>query len=637
MPRYENKRSKLFFEIVRDRVTVRTCTGQGDSKRLKEQAYESEDDARYAYGKQLAKYRSFGATLVGMAQHLAEPRSQPASDLLLDTYFVAGDDRFLDEVLRSASANKLANLAERWASDARPWAREMLLAYIDDGCDRPEHKGLVKRLFKRIEKAGDDEAMAHFLVAFDTLPRRVLIKAWEYSTTRVLRADPNFIERLVHHGTQTTTHPQFSRATRRYLARRTYRYFRNFARRNCGTPDLPRYAKWLRHALALYRDESLATAAQLLDAWGLVHALYHYSPVLAIEPRGIHLADGKSLGELAPAPHFPDAWRGCFAELVDLLVTAKARTVRAWTAAWLRASYATELKTLTFGQVKALITSPHDELQVLGAELLGSLTGLETLAIAEWLELLAVENLEIIPAICDVVERHVTPARLPLAQCIDLACAKTAPVARLGLQWARGKRIDSADDLKAIMRLAKAGVATVRVDGTAWASEILRSHPKAQPEHLRDLCDAPHADAREQALTAVVAETKLAPSSLWFALTESPYDDVRKVVVANATKWRAEAPKQTLRHVWTTAILAVNGGSATKRRVPRAIAERIASHPDEAAELLPILRLALRSVRPAERAAALTALARAAQASPTLRELAHELIPELTLTEQVTS
>ena len=87
-------------------------------------------------------------------------------------------------MLRSRLGGKLAACAERWYEDARPWARAQLLAYVDDGCDRPEHKGLVKRLFKTLEAAADDEAMAHFLVAFDTLPRRLLVEARGHAAIR---------------------------------------------------------------------------------------------------------------------------------------------------------------------------------------------------------------------------------------------------------------------------------------------------------------------------------------------------------------------------------------------------------------------------------------------------------------------
>src|SRR5262249_4647640 len=163
---------------------------------------------------------------------------------------------------------------------------------------------------------------------------------------------PSYRERLVKNGKAYATDPQFSRATRRYLARRAYRYFRSIARRNFGgASDPARYGKWLRFALALYSDAALATPAKLLDARGLVHALYHYSPALAVTARGFVLAHGKKLGELVPAPHFPAAWQGVFDDLFTLLVTARSRTVRTWTTSWLRSHHASELAALKFAHV----------------------------------------------------------------------------------------------------------------------------------------------------------------------------------------------------------------------------------------------------------------------------------------------
>jgi len=634
MPRYVYRGSSQFFEAERDGQMVRTCNGYGDNKRIREKEYASEEEARYAYGRDVAKHVAMGFRYNGPSQHLPAPAIEAAGSMMLvEEYLKAGDERFVEELLRMRTQGaSLKKLAEPWLADKRPFARRALLAYIDDGCDRPDHKALVKQLFKRAEAAGDDEVMAHFLVAFDGLGRRVLVKASKYSDEQDLRYDPIVPERLVANGKVVVASPQFSRATRRYLVRRAYRYFRKLAYR-----DLPRYGRALRIAMPLYHDDALASAARLLDAWGLMHALYRYSPVIQRGPKGITLTRGKSLGALAPAPHFPAAWLNVFDELVAMLIAAQSRTVRNWTIAWLRQHYATQLATVDYAKVKSFVTSQHEELQHLGADLLKNVKGLETLAMTEWLDLLAIENLDILPIVCEVVEKHVSPSRLTLEQCVQLACAKTAPVARLGLAWAKGKRVQTADDLRLIAKLSKAGVATVRSEGTAWATETIKTHPQATPEHLRDLCDAPHADAREHALAAVSEKQELAPPALWFALTESPYEDVRKVVLHNATKWRAEAPKSTLQHVWTTATLAVHRGSDVKRRVPRAIAERIASHPEEAAQLLPILRLALRSVRVPERATALAAIARAVHANAELRAMAHELIPELTVTEQITS
>jgi hypothetical protein len=326
------------------------------------------------------------------------------------------------------------------------------------------------------------------------------------------------------------------------------------------------------------------------------------------------------------------------AELLELANGAGSRTVRAWAVAMLRTRYAGELAALAFPAVKQLVASPHDEVVMLGGELLTKLAGLEALPLADWLELLAIQNLDVLPLIAQLAERMLSPARLRLAQCIDLACSKTAPVARLGLGWAKARSIDTLDDLRAIARLARAGVAAVRADGAAWAASVLGAHAAALPEHLRDLCDGPYADARARALDVVVGTERFAgDTGLWLALTESPYPDVRAVVLRHAARWRDQAPVATVRHVWATAVLAIHGGSAVKARVPREIADRIAAHPDEAAALLPVLGHALRSVRPAERALALGALARAARKTPGLAELAHRMLPELTLSAQVSS
>ena len=626
--RYEG--DGAFFEIERDGCVVRTCTGRGDKLRRSETTHDSEDDARYGYVKKLAA-ASWGMRPAGRSQVLAssEPEQAVASSVLFDEYFAAGDDRFLTEARLLRAGAKLAAFAERWYADQRPWARGMLLAYVLEGCDLPDHKGLVKRLYKRAEAASDDDVIAHFMVAFDAMGTRLFVVHG-----RGGEPEPTANPELALYADEGDPRSQrFSRATRLYLARRAYRYFRRIAYR-----DPARYARGVLRALPHYRDEALVTPAQLLDAWGLMQALYGESPALVRDPRGMRLAYDRSLADLEPAPRWPDAWKAAehFDAMLGVLVAAQSRTVRAWLARWLRAHHAERLAQLAYPQIKRLVMSPHDEVQTLGGELFGKLAGLESLAIGEWLELLAIENLDVVTIVARVVAQHVSPGRLSLEQCIALACARTAPVARLGLSWAREKPVAGDADLRAIAKITRAGVASVRAEGTQWVASIVTTHAAATPEHLRDLCDAPHADAREHALAAVEQTPKLAPPALWFALTESPYPDVRDVVIGNATRWRDAAAPNTLRHVWSSAMLAVHRGSAAKRRVARQIAERIASHPAEAEQLLPLLGVALRSVRPPERATALAALVRALRHRPELRALGARLVPELAIGEQVT-
>src|SRR5690349_8464080 len=66
---------------------------------------------------------------------MANARTRAGSNLLLDEYWEAGDDRYVDEVLSLTAGKKLKSLADRWLKDSRPFARRTLLAYIGDGCD----------------------------------------------------------------------------------------------------------------------------------------------------------------------------------------------------------------------------------------------------------------------------------------------------------------------------------------------------------------------------------------------------------------------------------------------------------------------------------------------------------------------
>jgi hypothetical protein len=644
--RYEDRGGGRFWEIEQDENVVRTCEGQtgGDATpKQRERALPDEDAAYLAMGKDIRRHMRRGYRWVGPAQVLAttdDAAGPPGSTVLLDELYAAGDDRFDVEVKRSRAAARLAALAEPWYRDARPWARRALLAYIDDGCARPYHKPLVKKLFKLAEAAGDDEAMAHFLVAFDRLSRRALVdetvwnpQACVYDTVKTLANDPSLPERLKRKDRPPIDSPVFSRATRRYLARRAARYVRHL-----GFRDLARYGRAVRVALPLYPETSTSGPARLLDAWGLTQILYGRSPVLDRRTSGIRLAAGRSLGELEPAPRFPAAWQGAFEEVWTLLLTARSRTVRAWSLAVLRRDHRAALDAARFERVAQLLRSPHSEASGLGAELLPMLSGLETVPITAWLELLALEDLDVIAVVVAMVEHVVLPARLDLAQCVALGLAPVAAVASLGVRWARGKPVSTADDLALVARLTRAGVASARGEAAAWAVELARTHAAAGAPFLRDLCDAPFADVRELALAALAdIERFAAEPALWFALTESPYDDVRAVVLRHAQRWRDAAEPATLRHVWTSAVLAVHRGSTVKRRVPRAIADRVAAHPDEADALLPVLGLALRSVRAPERAAALAALARAIHRDPALRERARTHLPELTITGEVSS
>ncbi len=60
----------------------------------------------------------------------------PVTALLLQEHFESGSEQFLPALLACDSSPTLRAFAPKWLADRRLFAREMLLRYIDDGCDR---------------------------------------------------------------------------------------------------------------------------------------------------------------------------------------------------------------------------------------------------------------------------------------------------------------------------------------------------------------------------------------------------------------------------------------------------------------------------------------------------------------------
>jgi hypothetical protein len=557
-----------------------------------------------------------------------------SSSLMLEEWFEAGDLRFYDELLASTAEKKLKSLGERWARDQRSFARRMLLRYIDEGCDRPNQRALVKKLFKTAEEKGDDEAMAHFLVAFDRLLKRRLVARdrYDWSVREVVREQVLVEEAAVPRRAQVSKgsgHPsgRFTRATRRYLKRRALRYFRRL-----GYRDIDRYGRAIRAALMLYEDQHLEKPEHLLDAWGLVHALYWGSPVLVRDPGGVRLASGRSLADLEPAPMHPKAWEHCFEELLHMLEKARSRPVRLFAKHLLEASYAEEAKHLMLGRIKRLLMSPHEEPQEYAAERLKHLPGLEKLSIDEWLELLEVNHPAAIAMIVEYVKKHVAPSRLDLAAAVKLGLSSAAPVAELGLAWAKEKPIARPQDLAEIMKLAAAPCPRVRQDALAHLVALIASSPLAADEHVRELCDSRFEDARKAGLDAMLRIDRHRDSTLlWGSLAESPYDDVKEFFVAHLEAREKHLAPESLLGVWASSLLSVHRGGRAKRTVLSRVTERVIGRAAEAPGLVPLLAVSLRSVRAPERRGALAALARAAFRAPELAKEIAARIPELEL------
>ncbi len=560
------------------------------------------------------------------------PADTGSSTLLLSEYFDAGDERFLSELYASNAARKLQVFGPRWSADKRRFARDALLAYIDDGCDRPHHRPLVKKLFKHAEAAGDDEAMAHFLVAFDRIAPRVVVSAkrrvpgtYGRAKTSVLRDDPavptyrSVADRL----------GRFTMKTRRYLQRRAWRYLRAMARR-----EPVEYVRVLSWVLAQYADTQFDPPQKMLDCWGLVHALFWGNDAIRRTVDGVRVPAGRSMAELRPAPYAEELWREpyAFEPLFILLVRAQSAMVRTVAAGFLERSHAGALRELTVEQLLALLKSPHTQAQALGAKLLEGSSGLERLSVSEWLELLKVDNPYALPVLCRLVLKHVSPSRVSLEHCVQLATSRPAPVAELGLEWLKARKITAEADFEAVLAMRNAPADVVRAPAVRWLLGLFETSEHARPEHVRELLDSRYEDVRKCALESLETAGRFADEPmLWAALAESPYSEARAFLLTHLALRQSVLDEGSLRHLWATVLLAVQRGSRAKQRAIVQVAKVVASDPAKADDLLPLLAVALRSVRAPERRSALAAIAQAVAKNGALAGAVKRHVPELKL------
>ena len=413
--------------------------------------------------------------------------------LLAEEYFGAEDPRFLQAIRAVRQPKALAGFVDRWKHDVRPFARTQILAYLAEPLDSVGHNVVVKRWFKHAEEQGDDEIMAAMLVALDVLVRRVRRtrqrydwRAREIWTEERLVTPRDVLPReltVKRHGwngreyaeyTAPASIPRngrlFSHRTRAYLRRRAWRYFRRL-----GYQHPERYVPAVARALTQYQDDDLARGENILDSWGLVHACFRGHAALEFTSSQIRLKEGRSIGDLTPAPRFAALWQSPEAAktLFSLIRQARSRLVRLWAMELLRQEHAVRLAEVPVEELFALLEHADEEVQQFAARLLEASPATSRLPIATWFKLLATQNTLALEAICRAMQRHVAGERLSLDDCLRLACSPPAPVARLGLTFLKARSIASAEDRRALAAVADTRCAATAGELAAWALQSI--------------------------------------------------------------------------------------------------------------------------------------------------------------------
>lgn len=589
--------------------------------------------------------------------------NDPASILLVEEYFAREDAGFVEALRRVTHPKVLAAFADRWKRDPRPWARAQIFVYLERPLDCPGHQPLVKHLFKDAEERKDDELMAAFLTAFDTLIRRVRRAHWSWDrSTRSgreeerLEAPRDVLPAEIH---KTFLHPKtgqrvtisktgrktrggriFTHRTRHYLRRRAWRYFRWMG---YGRPAA--YPAAVVNALRRYRDADLEKGEHILDSWALLQICFYGGDVIEFKTRHDTLRAGKSLGDLRVAPRFGPAWDTPEAAglVLSLVVQAQAKLVRLWAMDLFRTLTSREAVEVSADQILGFIDHEDERVQAFGAELFESQSGNEKLPVSTWLRLLGTRNVTVLATLCAAFARHVSAERLTLAQCLELAMARPVPVARLGFQLLQGRSFATAE-LPSLIVLAEARCASLAAELATWALARVGAREHYELEAVSRFFDSisqPTRDAAWAWLTAGAVNPSTSNADarsagyddpvLWSRLAETPFDDLRLKIVDHLAL-RLETPALSvdqLAPVWCAVLLGVHRGGRQKLKAVRELAEAIAREPETAARLLPVLVVAVRSVRGPEMRAGLSAVMTLIARRPELSAMVKARLPEL--------
>ncbi len=563
--------------------------------------------------------------------------------------FQSGSPEFVEAVRQRVNAVGLAPFAETWYNDTRIEARRLLFSYLEQPLNAARHEPLVKRLFKLADKAGDDAVMARFLVGFDRTIRRkrVVTTQWEPRTrsheqveiistppdTTLPRDDRMYLGSWFVQNREKFTKGKFlfSVATRQYLRRRAWRYFRKLGKNH---PD--RYIPAVSTALKLYTDADVPDGLGLLDNWGLVHVLFHHSAILESKPTGWSVSESGTLPQLQPEPMYRKLWLRSPEPIFDLLVTGKCRPVCLWAAKMLRQHFPDRISRVTLDELLDWLVSDNSVLNDLAIEYLERAGGLESIPVERWLSLTERAKPDMLDRICEMVARAVKPEQVSFVAAVRLAMQRPVPLARLGMSFLIGKKPTDHTEVQALFGLREALADPLRADLVKWAWGVLAERPEFQPLWVLEFLDSRNEDVREVGWEWLQSDPRARESvTVWQRMLETPYDSIRLRLIGileEQARERTGLAKFSIEHVrflWATMLLNITRGSRAKSFVVRQIMDRVASNPDEAGELLPIIAVALRSSRGPEFRAGLAGVAAFVDRNPTRKGLVEAVFPEL--------
>ena len=590
----------------------------------------------------------------------------PGSWLRVEELIENGDPEFVKELRRIHDADRLGSFAKVFYNDTRTASRRLLLLYLRTPFNAFRHEALLKRLFKLAEAAKDDEVMACFMVGLDRSIRREKRTRNRYDwTTRESwieehvvtprgtempkKGNPFIYQNRMTGEPMAAPTPEksdrmflFKMATRKYLRRRVWRYFRQL-----GKSDLDRYATGISKALVQYTDKDCKDGLAMLDNWGMVQTLFKHSDVIVSKSRTWKLAEGRSLSELRSAPAYASAWLKDAEPLLSMLDLAACRPVRQWSVGMLREHHAKALSQTSLDRLFRWIRSEDAELARFGAELFSQSNVLGSVQTKTWLQLIQQANPDVLDIVCKLVMKTLTADAVSLRDAMDLACSRSVPVAELGMAWLESKESHSDQDFQDLLLSLDAESEHIRPKLVDQVRRKLDRVESKRSQWILEYLDSRFPDVRDVGWTWLQERNEVARDyHLWQRLIETPYDDLRLRVIGllqyeslpkfskSSQSMLVDAKSlspEGIRFLWATALLNIHRGGKQKPGIVKAMIGRLHVHREEANDLLPILAVALRSVRATEWRAGLVGLVTWIEKNPEVSDMVQSHFPELNL------
>jgi hypothetical protein len=192
-----------------------------------------------------------------------------------------------------------------------------------------------------------------------------------------------------------------------------------------------------------------------------------------------------------------------------------------------------------------------------------------------------------------------------------------------------------------VFGLREAEAEPLRAELVRWAWSVLAEQPDFHPLWVLEFLDSRHNDVREVGWEWLQSDVRAREDvTVWQRLLESPHDNIRLRLVgmledrAKEREGLAKFSQELVRFLWATVLLNVYRGSRAKPLVVRQVMDRLSAKPDEAGELLPIVAVAMRSIRGPEFRAGLAGVVEFVEKNPTRKELVEAVFPELQFGEQ---